>query len=189
MYLHFTVQHSSLSLSVVVGCLCSSSSSSRKMSPSNAAVPRGASPPWGCQTTARDFQSAADSSSKSSSSNSSSSSSSSSSSMGKNSKNFRGLLCLLGGILLHIALGTVYTFGVSSIYFISYIKNNNDPTLRVTAAATLMAAEFSAMALGMPLGGALERKMGPKLYVHPNCCCCCWCCGWLLLRGRKNMRL
>ncbi|XP_026193764.1 uncharacterized protein LOC34619819 [Cyclospora cayetanensis] len=71
----------------------------------------------------------------------------------------RGASCLLGGVLLHIALGTVYTFGVSSVYLISFLKNRTDPTLRISASATLMAAEFSAMAIGMPLGGALERKV------------------------------
>ncbi|KAL8432912.1 hypothetical protein Efla_006713 [Eimeria flavescens] len=75
----------------------------------------------------------------------------------------RGLLCLLGGVLLQIALGTVYTFGVSSIYFLSFLKGHSDPALRLSAAASIMAAEFSATSLSMPLGGLLERRCGPRV--------------------------
>ncbi|KAL8272080.1 hypothetical protein Esti_004015 [Eimeria stiedai] len=88
-------------------------------------------------------------------------STSSSSSSGK--MPLRGLLCLLGGILLQMALGTIYTFGVSSVYFISFLKNHTDPSLRLAAGASLVAAEFSAMALSMPLGGLLEKKCGPRV--------------------------
>lgn len=130
-------------------------------SSSQVAVPiRTSSPTWDCHTGSSELYSTSDSSNNDTHSNNTNITSLTSTQ--KKKIPFWGFLCLTGGILLHIALGTVYTFGVSSLYFISYIKNTTDPTLRITCAATLMAAEFSAMAIGMPLGGALERKLGPK---------------------------
>ena len=77
-----------------------------------------------------------------------------------------GVRTLCGGILLHVALGTVYSMGVTSLYFISYIRKQQElqgvvELVRSSSASDLTAAAFCTMAISMPLGGLLQRKLGP----------------------------
>jgi len=73
-----------------------------------------------------------------------------------------GPLTLLGGVLIHLTLGTIYCWGNSTPYITSYLRNENDQD--VTSHDTL--AVYSSALLGqgffMYVGGVMEGVFGAK---------------------------
>ena len=45
---------------------------------------------------------------------------------------YRGILCVIGGVLLHLTLGTIYLWGNINVYIISYYRLHYDDTLSIT---------------------------------------------------------
>lgn len=76
---------------------------------------------------------------------------------------WRFILVIVGGVIIHLSLGTVYTYGNFAPYLVSYVRAKNiSADLRYDDAAWI----FAMMTLGQGfsgfLGGVLERLAGPR---------------------------
>lgn len=76
---------------------------------------------------------------------------------------FRGFLVIVGGFLVHLSLGTIYTFGNIAPYIVSYIRNESHPSTLSQGTTTWIFA-FALIGQGgaMFLGGWLVRRIGPR---------------------------
>ena len=76
----------------------------------------------------------------------------------------RGGLVLIGGFLVHLTLGTIYTFGNIAPYIVSYIHNQSHPRdLSQTATSWIFACSLMGQGGAMFVGGWLVGKIGPRL--------------------------
>lgn len=76
----------------------------------------------------------------------------------------RGALVLVGGFLVHLTLGTIYTFGNIAPYIVSYIHNQSQPRdLSQTATSWIFACSLMGQGGAMFVGGWLVNKIGPRL--------------------------
>ena len=77
---------------------------------------------------------------------------------------FRGALVLVGGFLVHLTLGTIYTFGNVAPYIVSYIHNRSHPRdLRQATTSWIFACSLMGQGGAMFVGGWLVGKIGPRL--------------------------
>ncbi|XP_012942301.1 uncharacterized MFS-type transporter YhjX [Aplysia californica] len=77
---------------------------------------------------------------------------------------WRGVMVVLGGILMHLTLGTLYTFGNLSPYLTSFMREyGSAPSLTYTQCAWIYALAAIGQGASVSVGGLLERKVGPKL--------------------------
>ncbi|XP_021364599.1 uncharacterized protein LOC110457591 [Mizuhopecten yessoensis] len=76
----------------------------------------------------------------------------------------RGYVVIIGGILVHLTLGTVYTFGNMTPYMTSYMRKKN-VSAELTYADSLWVMAVAAMGQGASvfIGGILHRKLGTRL--------------------------
>ncbi|XP_041369549.1 uncharacterized protein LOC121383508 [Gigantopelta aegis] len=80
------------------------------------------------------------------------------------SRRFRGCLVIFGGVLVHLSLGTVYTFGNMTPYVTSYIREYSSPAdLTYATSIWIFAMSGMGQGLSMFLGGLLCQKIGPRL--------------------------
>lgn len=82
---------------------------------------------------------------------------------GQDRPKWRLVLVIIGGVIIHLSLGTVYTYGNFAPYLVSYMRQKKiSPDLRYDEAAWI----FAMMTLGQGfsgfLGGILERIVGPR---------------------------
>ena len=76
----------------------------------------------------------------------------------------RGYVVIAGGFIVHLTLGSIYTFGNLVPYITSYIRERSHPTdLRPAAGAWIYTLALGGQGLSMILGGLLERKLGPRV--------------------------
>lgn len=75
----------------------------------------------------------------------------------------RGLLVICGGFLVHLSLGTIYTFGNIAPYIVSYIRNASHPA-DLSQGTTVWIFAFALIGQGgaMFVGGWMVRKIGPR---------------------------
>ena len=74
------------------------------------------------------------------------------------------VLVLASCFLVHLSLGTIYTFGNMVPYMVSYVRNSSHPSdLRMTDATYINACQLAGQGLSMVFGGILERRLGPRL--------------------------
>ncbi|XP_045126345.1 uncharacterized protein LOC123513306 isoform X9 [Portunus trituberculatus] len=80
-----------------------------------------------------------------------------------------GVYAIVGGILIHLTLGNLYSFGNMMTYMVSYMHQRVDPT--ITYANILWVNSITTMAQGffMVLGGLLEKQAGPQLTCLLGC--------------------
>lgn len=78
-------------------------------------------------------------------------------------KTLKGLASAVGGILVHLTLGNVYSFGNIMTYGVSYmhLRVNNDVT--VSNFVWVNSFTLASQGLFMVVGGLLEKRVGPKL--------------------------
>lgn len=75
----------------------------------------------------------------------------------------RAVLVLIGGFLVHISLGTIYTFGNIAPYIVSYIRNQSHPAnLKQATTTWIFACALIGQGGSMFLGGILVKKIGPR---------------------------
>ena len=43
-----------------------------------------------------------------------------------------GILCLIGGVLIHLSIGTIYLWGNINVYVTSYYRLSSDPNLSLS---------------------------------------------------------
>ncbi|XP_025078696.1 LOW QUALITY PROTEIN: uncharacterized protein LOC112554856 [Pomacea canaliculata] len=78
---------------------------------------------------------------------------------------YRGWLTVAGGVLIHLTLGTLYTFGNLSPYLTSYIRKHSSPDLQYTDSVWIFAVTGMGQGTSMYFGGVLERRFGPRITV------------------------
>lgn len=70
---------------------------------------------------------------------------------------------IVGGFLVHLSLGTLYTFGNIAPYVVSYIRNESHPAdLRQGTTTWIFAFALMGQGGSMFLGGWMVRKIGPR---------------------------
>ena len=88
----------------------------------------------------------------------------------KQLKFIRGYMVVVGSVIVHMTLGSIYTFGNLVPYLISYIRQRSHPTdLHPTTGAWIYALALAGQGLSMFFGGLLERKIGPRLSTLIGC--------------------
>ena len=75
--------------------------------------------------------------------------------------NTRGILCVIGGISLHIVLGNVYLWGGISMYCSSYLFYMGDTQATTKFLMMFLIWKTAIMVLTRPLGVHLEKRFGP----------------------------
>ena len=74
------------------------------------------------------------------------------------------VLVLVSCFIVHLSLGTIYTFGNLVPYIVSYVRVNSHPKdLRFTDAPYVYACQIGGQGMSMFLGGLLEKRFGPRL--------------------------
>lgn len=75
----------------------------------------------------------------------------------------RAILVVAGGFLVHLSLGTIYTFGNMAPYIVSYIRNQSQPVnLTDTTTSWIFASALIGQGGAMFMGGWLVNKIGPR---------------------------
>lgn len=75
----------------------------------------------------------------------------------------RAILVIIGGFMVHLSLGTIYTFGNMAPYIVSYIRNQSHPeTLNQGTTAWIFALALIGQGGAMFLGGWLVKKIGSR---------------------------
>ena len=76
----------------------------------------------------------------------------------------RAVLVISGGFLVHLSIGTIYTFGNIAPYMVSYIRNQSHPaSLKQEATTWIFACALIGQGTTMFIGGWMVRKIGPRL--------------------------
>lgn len=84
--------------------------------------------------------------------------------------NFRRISVVFGGILVHLTLGTLYSYGNLAPYFVSYMRAvGASPDLTYKEAAWIFAATAAGQGLFGGIGGILDKKLGPRLTILIGC--------------------
>ena len=74
------------------------------------------------------------------------------------------MLVIAGGFLVHLSLGSFYTFANIAPYMASYIRNQSHPAdLHQTATSWIYACIIAGMGCTAWFGGWLSNKLGPRL--------------------------
>ena len=70
---------------------------------------------------------------------------------------------IVGGFLIHLSLGTIYTLGNIAPYIVSFVRNQSHPEdLNQGTTTWILAIAFIGKGGAMLLGGYLVRKIGPQ---------------------------
>ena len=74
------------------------------------------------------------------------------------------ILVLASCFLVHLSIGTLYTYGNLVPYIVSYVRERSGPeTLRFTDTPYVYACQIAGQGSSMIVGGLLERRFGPRL--------------------------
>lgn len=77
---------------------------------------------------------------------------------------WRGYTVIAGGILIHLTLGTIYTFGNMTSYITSYFRAKNiEPDLTYADSTWILSLAAMGQGGAMFFGGLLVKKLGPRL--------------------------
>ena len=76
----------------------------------------------------------------------------------------RGYFVIAGGCMVHLTLGTLYTFGNLAPYLVSYVRERSHPAdLHSGTGAWIYALALGGQGVSMCLGGLMEKRLGPRL--------------------------
>ena len=75
----------------------------------------------------------------------------------------KGILTLCGGVLIHLTLGTLYTFGNMSPYITSYLRyKTSETSLEYSTAMWIFSVQVMGHGLLMPFSGLIHNKIGSR---------------------------
>jgi MFS family permease len=79
----------------------------------------------------------------------------------------RGWRIVIGGVILHLTLGTLYCFGNIQTYLVSYMRAHaaDSADLRKSDSTWIFTLATTGQAIAMFFGGRLEQKIGPRWTV------------------------
>ncbi|XP_023228151.1 uncharacterized protein LOC111628560 [Centruroides sculpturatus] len=75
---------------------------------------------------------------------------------------WKGVFAVIGGFLIHLTLGTLYTFGNMNTYITSYMKKRVDHNIDYSQTIWVNAAAMFGQGSLMIVGGVLERFIGAR---------------------------
>ncbi|XP_069119495.1 oxalate:formate antiporter-like isoform X2 [Argopecten irradians] len=79
-------------------------------------------------------------------------------------RRWRGYVVIVGGILVHLSLGTVYTFGNMTPYMTSYMRQKNvSADLTYADSLWILAASAIGQGTSVFIGGLIQRKLGTRI--------------------------
>lgn len=82
----------------------------------------------------------------------------------------RGIFAVFGGILIHLVLGSVDTYGNMVPYFVSYLRARGfSPTLNYEKASWIVSSNAIFQALFAFIGGMMERIIGTHFTILIGC--------------------
>ncbi|CAG0918154.1 unnamed protein product [Notodromas monacha] len=82
---------------------------------------------------------------------------------------WRGLFVVLGGFLIHLSLGSVYSFGNLTTYLTSYLNKRTDPGWTYEKSTWIFSASMMGLGGFMVLGGYMNLKLGPRITAIVGC--------------------
>ncbi len=74
----------------------------------------------------------------------------------------KGILVMIGGILVHIALGTIYSYGLLNPFMVSYLYQYNS-SIGPDDGFFLMPLSILFEKFFVSIGGLIENKAGPRV--------------------------
>ncbi|XP_076323954.1 apicoplast pyruvate carrier 1-like isoform X2 [Tachypleus tridentatus] len=80
-----------------------------------------------------------------------------------------GYLAVCGSFLIHLTLGTFYTFGNMNTYMMSYIKSKVDESVSYSQSVWINSVMIFGQGLMMPFGGVLEHRYGARVTCFIGC--------------------
>lgn len=70
---------------------------------------------------------------------------------------------IFGGFLIHITLGSLYTFGNMAPYIVAFVRNQSHPAdLKPATSSWIYALNLGGQGSSMFVGGLLARRIGPR---------------------------
>ncbi|KAL5253666.1 hypothetical protein ACHWQZ_G013441 [Mnemiopsis leidyi] len=82
----------------------------------------------------------------------------------------RGVIVLIGAVLIHITLGVLYCFGNFSTYLVSFLRSRTSyDEVRFTNTQWILTLTVCGQGTTMFVGGLLERKIGTRLTILFGC--------------------
>ncbi|KAL3848576.1 hypothetical protein ACJMK2_019426 [Sinanodonta woodiana] len=83
---------------------------------------------------------------------------------------WRAVVVILGGILIHLTLGTFYTFGNFSPYIISYLRyRSGEKDLKNVDSLWVQNVGKVTQCIGMVVGGLIFKKFGVRIAAAVGC--------------------
>ncbi|XP_041483300.1 oxalate:formate antiporter-like [Lytechinus variegatus] len=83
---------------------------------------------------------------------------------------WRGWLAVTGGVLVHLTIGTIYSYGNMAPYMTSYIRKYSYPsTLSYQESSFIFALMLFGQGSSMFIGGYIEAKLGPRITTLIGC--------------------
>ena len=76
---------------------------------------------------------------------------------------YQGWMTLLGGFLIHMTLGSCYTFGNLTSYSTSYMRSNDNKNLTYSKTIFVLTVQSLAISLSATVSGVLITKFKLKL--------------------------
>lgn len=65
---------------------------------------------------------------------------------------YKGISSLIGGTIIMLVIGSLYTFGTLSVYISSYLNYYSDPSIKTVTIAPILPFLLSSMNLGILIG-------------------------------------
>ncbi|XP_063607130.1 oxalate:formate antiporter-like [Penaeus indicus] len=81
----------------------------------------------------------------------------------------KGIAAVIGGILIHLTLGNLYSFGNMMTYMASYMHVRVDSSIDYGNFIWVNSITTAAQGCFMVFGGLLEKKIGPKITCFVGC--------------------
>ncbi|ROT83289.1 hypothetical protein C7M84_023524 [Penaeus vannamei] len=81
----------------------------------------------------------------------------------------KGIAAVIGGILIHLTLGNLYSFGNMMTYMASYMHVRVDSSIDYGNFIWVNSITTAAQGCFMVFGGLLEKKVGPKITCFVGC--------------------
>lgn len=78
---------------------------------------------------------------------------------------FKGVLTVIGGILIHLMIGNLYLWGNIEPYVISYFHWKDDPRALSTNGLIIIPLSFSIQSSFNVLGSFMQKRINPKIIL------------------------
>lgn len=81
----------------------------------------------------------------------------------------RGIIAIVGAVMIHFTFGNIYTIGNMIPYIKSYITKRVDSQLDERSLVWMAAVSLGIQGISMPFGGALSRRYGFRIVLIISC--------------------